>query len=122
MTTKKWTAKEGRVPGPGKWQQDVTERPDDTSLFSRAQLVGLVGVSNGRVISRVIESLGITPVAEGHKTRTTYNNGGYGQRSFDVPYFTAVVADKIREELRRNSVEVGAGRFSYAGTTFVWTS
>lgn len=45
MTTKKWTTKDGRVPGPGKWQRDVTRRPDDVTLVSRTQLVELVGVS-----------------------------------------------------------------------------
>jgi hypothetical protein len=121
MTTKKWTTKDGRVPGPGKWQQDVTQRPDDAGLVSRAQLVNLVGVSNIPVISKAIERLGIVPAAEGTKAKSTYNNGGYGQRSFDVLYFEPAVADGIRGELRRNSVPLGDGRFKYADKTFRWT-
>lgn len=120
MTTKKWTTKDGRVPGPGKWQQDVTRRPDDASLVTRAQLAELVGVSNSAVISRAVERLHIAPVAEGLKTKSTYNNGGYGERVFDVPYFDRAVAEIIRDELRKKSVDLGDGRFSYAEKTFRW--
>lgn len=120
MTTKKWTTKDGRVPGPGKWQQDVTHRPDDASLVSRAQLAELVGVSNSTVISKAIERLRIAPAAEGLKTKSTYNSGGYGERAFDVPYFDRAVAERIRDELRKNSVDLGDGRFSYAEKTFRW--
>lgn len=119
MTTKTWKTRDGGVPGPGKWQQDVTQRPAAT-LVSRAQLVKLVGVSNTTVISKAIERLGIAPTADGQKTRSTYNNGGHGQRTFNVPYFAPSVAEKISEELRRNNVDLGDGRFSYADKTFRW--
>ncbi|MGC9983382.1 MAG: hypothetical protein ABSF35_07095 [Polyangia bacterium] len=120
MKTKKWTAKEGRIPGTGKWQQDVTKRPDDPSLVSRVQLVELVGVSNAAVISKAIERLRIAPSDEGTKTRSTYNNGGSGQRTFEVPYFEPGIVDQIRAELQQNSVDFGEGRFKYAGKTFRW--
>ncbi|QRK12108.1 hypothetical protein JQX13_19935 [Archangium violaceum] len=58
--------------------------------------------------------------AEGTKTKSTYNNGGYGQRTFDVPYFESTVVDRIRAELRQNSVPLGDGRFKYADKTFRW--
>jgi hypothetical protein len=111
MTTKKWTTKDGRV----------TQRPDDVSLVSRAQMAELVGVSNKAVISKAIERLRLAPAAEGQKTKITYNNGGYGQRSFDVPYFEPSIADQIRAELQKNSVNLGDGRFKYDDKTFRWT-
>lgn len=120
MTTKKWTTRHGRVPGPGKRQEDVVRRPGDDSLVSRSELKNLVGVSNLAVISKAIERLRIVPVAEGLKTRSTYNNGGHGDRAFDVPYFDRSVAERICDELRKNSVDLGDGRFSYAEKTFRW--
>ncbi|MCE7890098.1 MAG: hypothetical protein DYH12_10465 [Sorangiineae bacterium PRO1] len=83
-------------------------------------MVELVGVSNSTVISKAIERLGIAPAAEGQKMRSTYNNGGRGQRSFDVPYFYPAVAERIRDELRKHSVAAGDGRFTYAGKSYRW--
>lgn len=119
MGVKKWVTRDGKVPGPGKWQREETHRPDDESLVARMQLKDLVGVSNVDVITAAIKRLGIEPVATGTHSLKTYNNGGHGDRQQDVSYFPATAADAIREELKANAQEQG-GKLSYAGITFKW--
>jgi hypothetical protein len=120
MSVKKTITRDGWVPGPGKRQREETHRPDDESLVARMQLKDLVGVSNPKVITAAIKRLGIEPVATGRHMLQTYNNGGYGNRNHDVPYFPATAADAIHEEVKANAQEQG-GKLTYRGISFRWT-
>jgi len=122
VTIKRWTTRVGPVPGRGRRQESVTHRPDEASLVSRVQLKELVGVSNAQVITKALDKLKIAAVGEGAKSLDTYNNGGRGFRSFDVPYYDASVAGTIRTELQQHAEAIGGDWFRYEQTKFRWAT
>ena len=120
MKQRKWIESQGPIPGSGRRQETVSTRPDDPELVSRKQMKELVGVSSSAVITKALERWSIDPVSGGSKSIKTYNNGGSGSRSIDVPYHPVSAKQAVREELARRAQLVGDGRFPYEGVTLYW--
>lgn len=124
---KRWVRRTGQIPGTGEAHIHTTDRPDDGSLVSKAQIAARIGVSNKAVIRPVLERLGIEPVQRSWTTRDTYKNGGFGSRAFDVDWYPADAIDSVRAELEQRATQTGRKSygepiFEYAGKSFRWES
>ena len=100
-TPKVYEYRIGKVPGPGRSYRQESFNPGEGVV--RVQIQDELNLSNVKVVSKVIEKLGIRPIYLGSFSAAGYNNGGSGSTRVEPPYFSRKVIPIIQKELKRRS-------------------